>query len=261
VAIELFPTLFFDPDTEYIAILANTPACVFCSSRSLLERSVLALGVWEEEDSAFLDRTVREGWTVLDIGANVGIHTCRLASLVGSHGRVIAFEPNSEVRDRMCSNIHLNGFENVKVEAYGISDAAGVGSLYVNAARDPNRNATLVRDRENPEAKRIPVNLQRLDDYWLAAGAPRVHFMKIDIEGYEFAALRSGEQLIKTCSPIVLSEYSQYFANLLGYSWEDLKTWYSMLGYGLFSVEGKPVPSGVSLRSRTCFDYVARRRD
>src|SRR5262245_34452280 len=51
------------------------------------------LGLFEAGTSRALRRLVRPGAVVLDVGANIGAHTLRLAKLVGESGRVIAFEP------------------------------------------------------------------------------------------------------------------------------------------------------------------------
>src|SRR4051794_18040117 len=57
---------------------------------------VVSGGSYEPAVSAVLERYVRPGMAVVDIGANVGYLTMLLASLVGSSGIVIAIEPNPE---------------------------------------------------------------------------------------------------------------------------------------------------------------------
>jgi FkbM family methyltransferase len=224
-----------------------------------MERSVLCLGVYEEEESSFMTDTVQKGWTALDAGANVGIHTCRIAYLVGATGRVFAFEPNPEVRSRLEANLRLNGLKNVRVVPDGLSDSPGHARLFVNDASNPNRNSTLVADPENSKAAPITITLRRLDEFWQreAHGLP-VHFVKIDIEGFEFAALRSGEKMLTTCRPIILSEFSQYYAALLGYSWPELHAWYLGLKYRLFSTRGAALSSDLAFHPRANFNYVAK---
>ena len=45
---------------------------------------------------------------VLDIGANIGVHTLHLAKLVGETGQVLAFEPNPVACEELRRNIALN---------------------------------------------------------------------------------------------------------------------------------------------------------
>ena len=47
-------------------------------------------------DNPYFRSVLRRGDAVLDIGANFGFHTMLLSRLVGSTGRVIAFEPSPE---------------------------------------------------------------------------------------------------------------------------------------------------------------------
>jgi len=49
----------------------------------------------DEKEYALLDSFLRPGDWALDIGANVGHYTMRMAELVGHSGRVSALEPRS----------------------------------------------------------------------------------------------------------------------------------------------------------------------
>ena len=254
-----FPRIFFDPRTEYVAQLAGSSARVLCRTTSLMEKSVLCLGVWEEEDSAYLDRTVQPGWTILDLGANVGLHTCRLAAQAGPTGKVFAFEPNPAAISRLRDNVKLNNFKNVQPVACGIAETPGTANLYVNEPGNPSWNSTFVHNPETPKAVATPAVLRTLDDCWQKeVGAGRVDFIKADIEGYEFAALRSGEKMLRSCRPIILSEYCQYYAKLMSYNWGEIHRWFTGIGYGLFSPEGEPIPASAQHHPRVCFNYVAR---
>jgi FkbM family methyltransferase len=259
IALRSFPGLFFDQSADYVVRLAGSNAKVRCNPRSMMEGSVLALNFYEEDESTFIERTVGQGATVLDIGANVGLHTCRFASLVGSTGRVFAFEPNPGVASRLRTNLELNRFDNVELLTCGLSDIAGEARLYVNDDTLANKNATLVADPENSATVSVPVELRRLDDCWeRELGRGSVNFVKIDIEGFEFAALRSGEEMIRACAPVILAEFSQYFAELLGYSWKHVTEWFSDLGYQLHAIDGTPLRSDPG--PRASFNYVASYR-
>jgi FkbM family methyltransferase len=258
LALHLFPRLFFRGAVEYRAQLADSEAFVCCTIGSMMEMSVLTLGVWEEDTSAFISRNVGVGQRVLDIGANVGLHTCRLAFLIGESGSVMAFEPNELVRERLQRNLRLNGLRNVSVLSFGLSDAPGTAHLYVNDASSANKNATLVADPRNASSSLATVELRTLDDVWRKEASRRsTHFIKIDIEGYEFAVLRSGAELLKECRPLILAEFSAYYSGLLGYSWRELCTWMEQHGYDVFTLDGTPLSADAIFESEASFNYVA----
>ena len=75
----------------------------------------------------------------VDVGANVGVHTVRLARLVGPDGEVIAIEPDPDVVRRTQRNVALNGLANVRVISAAASDRAGEMRLYRPSPRDTNR--------------------------------------------------------------------------------------------------------------------------
>ena len=49
----------------------------------LIDSSIYYEGCFEPMTTAVINKYVREGMTVLDIGANIGCHTLRFAKLVG----------------------------------------------------------------------------------------------------------------------------------------------------------------------------------
>ena len=76
---------------------------------------------------------VREGDTVVQIGAGAGYYTAILAHLVGSEGRVIAYEIEPDIAERARAN--LARFPQVEVRARsGVEDLPKADVIYVNAA-------------------------------------------------------------------------------------------------------------------------------
>ena len=114
---------------------------------SFLEWQLWAFGCYEEHFAELFRYLVSPGDRCVDVGANVGVHTIRLAKLVGSRGEVIALEPDEEVAHRAHRNIMLNQLYNVHVINAAASDeVAGEVKLYRPDARDTNRaRASLLR--------------------------------------------------------------------------------------------------------------------
>ena len=76
---------------------------------------------------------LKEGETVVQIGAGAGYYTAILAHLVGPEGRVIAYEIAPDIADRARAN--LARYPQVEVRARsGVEDLPKADAIYVNAA-------------------------------------------------------------------------------------------------------------------------------
>src|SRR5512144_2877298 len=76
----------------------------------------------DEKEFALLDSFLRPGDWALDIGANVGHYTLRMAELVGREGRVVAVEPVPDTFALLAANARLFRYENVTLLNIAASD-------------------------------------------------------------------------------------------------------------------------------------------
>ncbi len=142
---------------------------------------------------------IKKGDTCIDVGANIGHHTIIMSQLTGNTGAVIAFEPIPYIREQMNESLTLNAISNVKVLPYALSDSEGPMVLHIN--RGNVAGSSLVNAKGSEE---IAVELRTLD----ALNFPKVDFMKIDVEGFEYHVLKGGVQTIEKCRPTILLEFS-----------------------------------------------------
>ncbi len=82
---------------------------------STLEWQLWAFGSYEPHIAELFSLLVRPGDRCIDVGANVGVHTVRLAKLVGREGEVIAVEPDPSIVRRTQHNVALNDLANVRI--------------------------------------------------------------------------------------------------------------------------------------------------
>ena len=75
------------------------------------------------EDRTFLERTVRPGMRILDVGSNLGLYSVLAARLAGESGRTICFEPDALLYSALCQNLVANGLERVETHAVGLGAA------------------------------------------------------------------------------------------------------------------------------------------
>jgi FkbM family methyltransferase len=197
---------------------------------SFLEWHLWAFGGYEEHFHELFGCLVSPGDRCIDVGANIGVHTVRLARLVGSRGEVIALEPDKEVAHRAHRNIMLNQLSNVHVINAAASDEAGGNvQLYRPDARDTNRaRASLLRHSYlTGSASTVPV--VTIDE--ICRGP--VTLMKIDVEGHEAAVVRGAAATIDRYSPAVVFEYAPQF---LRDASESPFGWLADRGYELLQI-------------------------
>jgi FkbM family methyltransferase len=153
---------------------------------------------------AWIRRLVRPASNVLDIGANIGFYTSLLSDLIGSAGHVHAFEPDATNFKHLSAIAdHRN---NVTLVPKAVSDRSGKLLIYTS----PKLNVDHRTYRVDNYKQAIAVDGVSIDDY-LGEKRSRIDFIKMDIQGYEFNALRGMERTI-AANPamVILSEFWPY---------------------------------------------------
>ena len=130
----------------------------------------------------FREMNVCPGQTVIDVGACLGDTTVPLAEIVGTEGRVFAFEPNPEPFACLCYN--TRNYPQVKCLPYALGDRNGTVTL----TSQKNIGASFIV--ENGDVIAPMVRLDQLD-------IQGVRFIKIDVEGYELNVLKGALQTIE----------------------------------------------------------------
>jgi FkbM family methyltransferase len=161
---------------------------------------------------------------VVDIGANIGYYTLLAAKLIGSVGKVIAFEPSSDNCALLQQSLQVNGLTNVVLMPYAVADLDGTVSYGMD-----DSNGRIAVDLRTDLTPVPAVTLDRV-----LAGEPRIDFIKMDIEGAEGRALRGMQQLLRTHRPIVCTEFSpDSLPTTSGLAPEEYLDLWRALGYQL----------------------------
>lgn len=168
-------------------------------------RLIVIDGDFECEFFALADTFLRDGGVFLDVGANFGLLSCGLA---GQHGERVAFhlfEPNRSLISWIERSIARCPGISCKVNCAAVSDHDGVVSFAVNAGQTGASH--IVRDG-GEERRSVTV-----DGYLDREKIPSVALMKIDIEGYELAAVRGAARSLRNRR--IQAVYFEYFEKLL----------------------------------------------
>jgi FkbM family methyltransferase len=185
----------------------------------------IAYGAYEGHMLSFFNANVKSGMVALDIGANIGLYTMQFARLVGARGSVIAFEPNSENCRLLLLSTQKNGFKNIELLPFALSDKRGA-HLFTTAI---GTNGTFTDQRHDVMSRGCTVVPTLPLD---SLNIERVDLMKLDIEGAEYLALQGSEKLIERCRPIITTEFSlDMLSRISGISGAEYFAWFAQRGY------------------------------
>ena len=176
-------------------------------------------GEYSESEVALMRAFLKEGSTVIDVGANIGDLTVPLARIVGESGRVYAIESHPENYNVLCANLALNGLRNTKpINVFvATSDQVDTGGVW-------GEFAYVGKDWAPQFMALDAIDLQACD------------LIKVDVDGKELEVLQSGEMQIERFRPILYFENDnrelsspllRYCMDQLGYDlyWHPAPIW------------------------------------
>jgi len=192
-------------------------------------------GSFEPNEFAFLDRMLRRGMTVIDVGANDGLYTLFAARRVGRRGRVVAVEPSSRERRNLERNLALNRLRNVTVVSAALAAEAGRADLQIAPAVHGGHNTLGGFAHEGITAiASEPVAVETLDAVAQRLALGKVGAIKIDVEGAEVKVLTGGRALLMASHPVLLIEANDDALRKQGTSTDDLIALLRSLDYEIF---------------------------
>lgn len=219
--------------------------------RLRLYPSALSEAYWMDpsaraDDHTFLERFIRPGDTVVDVGANIGALTVQASSLVGGAGRVISIEAHPNTYRFLAGNLRLNRCSNVTALNVAVGAAPGVVTFSDLRSDDENRVSH----------SGVMVPMDTLDR--LLSGIP-VSLLKIDVEGYEKFVLEGAVATLRSTACVYFESFDRHFAEY-GYQTADVLKLLTDAGFRVLHRDGRgwtAVETGYA--SRRCENLLALR--
>jgi FkbM family methyltransferase len=214
--------------------------------REGIDFSIYLLGAFEPRTVRAYRAIVKPGQTVIDIGANIGAHTLPLAKLVGARGRVIAFEPTAFAIQKCAANVALNAELGARISLHQIMlveneehslppqvfsswPLVGTGALH------ERHRGRLMETRGGRAAT--------LDQIANELKLAELHFIKLDVDGYEYPVLAGGRKTLEKHRPLIAMELAPYVHAERGYSLKQLVLTLRDAGYQLRHISNfTPLP-------------------
>lgn len=125
---------------------------------------------------------MREGFTFIDVGANIGAYSLFVAARAGRGARILAVEPQPEIFARLAFNIAQNPFGTVKAVACALADKPGELTLFIDQT---NRGESSVRILNSSTGTAVKVPAMTLLALVQGEGYDRIDAIKLDVEGAE----------------------------------------------------------------------------
>jgi FkbM family methyltransferase len=150
----------------------------------------MALGRYEPNVVDRLSAMVPPGTVVFDVGAHLGYESIVMARAAGGTGKVVCFEPDPGLAQKLAANIARNS---TVVGADLLPVQAAIAASRGKVAFEPGR--TTGTGRLSPGADGVEVETLTLDEAARLYGTPAV--VKVDVEGHELDVLAGAERLLE----------------------------------------------------------------
>jgi len=192
------------------------------------------LGRFEIAERLFVERFLRPGMNVLDIGAHHGFYTLLASQKVSPTGRVVAFEPSPREYRKLLRHLRLNGCDNVRARNCALGSREGKAELFLVEGRETGCNSLRPPNAGEP-TKTVPASVSTLDSCLKQEKVDQVDFIKLDVEGAEMEVLQGAEELLaRLPRPVFLCEVQDVRCRPWGYEAREIILLLERLGYDWF---------------------------
>jgi len=172
----------------------------------------MPLGLYEIETATWIEKQLSktDDGVFIDMGANAGYFTLLGSKYVGSHGKVIAFEPIPKNVNIILAHLDANDINNTIVETKIVSNTNGTLDFTIE---ENNANSHIsdidISHAAMSTAEVIKIKTVRLDDYVKEKKIqPKV--IKIDVEGAELDVLNGALETLRKYKPFcIVSTHSK----------------------------------------------------
>lgn len=199
------------PKAEFMTVrtIYGFNMCVNPSQDIGLEKSIYYTGTYEPNTLSIIKQLIGNK-DFVDVGANIGMMSIFAASLK-PNSRIISFEVNPVTLEIFKKNIELNSIKNIEIISTGLGEEKSTVELYDNLDLNRGSSSILIKSQNS---KIYKVEIDRFENI-VNHSKYNIGLIKMDIEGYEYFALKGfGEFLNTPNSPHLIIECNKKTATL-----------------------------------------------
>ena len=144
---------------------------------------------------------------LLDCGANYGFYSFYTGSL-SAENQIIAFEASINTSKEFKANLALNNFKNIKIKNLAVTNKENEFLKFNESIKDWESSLT---DNSFIKSNSLQIKTTKIDYILKNENLDEYHlFIKLDIEGNEFDAIKGSLDTIQKYSPLIIIEFSKY---------------------------------------------------
>lgn len=149
---------------------------------------------YEPEFVDYVLNLIRPGDVVFEIGSNIGQYSLLIADKIGSEGKLVCLEPDSDNFAFLSFNMLKNQLHNVQVLQMAVSDKEGEMQFYKDTVTG-GRTSSLLQayTGSNYQGKTESVAVTTFEALIHRFGTPA--FVKVDVEGAEVMIFEKANKL------------------------------------------------------------------
>ena len=147
-------------------------------------------------------KEIKKTKVIFDIGAHIGT-TSIMMSRLNPEATIFAFEPHSGTYNTAAEILRTNSFKNIQINNIGLGDKPGKLKLYEVREHNAGMNRVILGEQDYPYTQ---VDISTIDKFVSENSISNVGFIKIDVEGFEYAVLKGGEQTLRKYKPVMFIE-------------------------------------------------------
>ena len=174
-----------------------------------ISRTLLLFGDREADHKLIFEKAIREGMTVLDLGANIGYYVMMERNLVGRMGHIIAVEPVPSNVELLKRNVKLNNIENIQVLQMAGAGSDGTATMYMT--KTSNHHTFHRKDAGFLSGETIEVETMTVPSLMKKYG--KADLMRMDIQGHEVEVMNGMVESIERgeIEPMIVFEVHRRF--------------------------------------------------
>ena len=205
-----------------------------------IQQQIFLFGYFDQPGINFIKKNLKKDHVFIDAGANIGAYSLVASKIVGDQGKVIAFEPVKNTFDHIQENISLNNLKNIDLNKTALGEKKERITIY--SGDDSNTGNSSIIKNEASHSASEEIQCINFDEEF--SDLERIDFLKIDIEGAEYYALKGMIKSLEKFKPTILIEISDEIIDKADYSKKDLIVLLTNIGYQQYGLNesGEIIP-------------------